>query len=47
MICSNDSHYIYKEDSVSHDILLCIQTGKTVNDENRMRYEGGQFYVKV
>lgn len=46
MICSNDSHYIYKEDSVSHDILLCIQTGKTVNDENRMRYEGGQFYVK-
>ncbi|NDO47808.1 DNA polymerase III subunit alpha [Clostridium sp. MD294] len=46
MICSNDSHYIYKEDNVSHDILLCIQTGKTVNDENRMRYEGGQFYVK-
>lgn len=30
----------------AHDILLCIQTGKKVNDENRMRYEGGQFYLK-
>lgn len=46
MICSNDSHYIFKEDNVPHDILLCIQTGKTVNDENRMKYEGGQFYLK-
>ncbi|MEY8319861.1 DNA polymerase III subunit alpha [Lachnospiraceae bacterium 46-61] len=46
MICSNDSHYIYKEDNVPHDILLCIQTGKTIHDENRMRYEGGQYYVK-
>ena len=46
MIATNDSHYIYKEDAAPHDILLCIQTGKTVNDENRMRYEGGQFYVK-
>ena len=46
MICSNDSHYIYKEDNVPHDILLCIQTGKTIYDENRMRYEGGQYYVK-
>lgn len=46
MICSNDSHYIYKEDNVPHDILLCIQTNKTIHDENRMRYEGGQFYVK-
>lgn len=46
LICSNDSHYIYKEDAESHDVLLCIQTGKTVYDENRMRYEGGQFYVK-
>ena len=46
MICSNDSHYIYKEDNIPHDILLCIQTGKTVHDENRMRYEGGQYYVK-
>ena len=46
LICSNDSHYIYKEDAESHDVLLCIQTGKTINDENRMRYEGGQFYIK-
>lgn len=46
MIATNDSHYIYREDSVPHDILLCIQTGKTVNDEERMRYEGDQFYLK-
>ncbi len=46
LIATNDSHYIYKEDAVPHDILLCIQTGKTVNDEDRMRYEGGQFYFK-
>lgn len=46
MICTNDSHYIYKEDSKPHDILLCIQTAKTVNDENRMRYEGSEFYLK-
>ena len=46
LIATNDSHYIYKEDAEPHDILLCIQTGKTILDENRMRYEGGQFYVK-
>ncbi len=46
LICTNDSHYIYKEDAAAHDILLCIQTGKTVNDEDRMRYEGGQYFVK-
>lgn len=46
LIATNDSHYIYKEDAVPHDVLLCIQTGKTVQDEDRMRYEGGQFYVK-
>lgn len=46
LICSNDSHYIFKEDSKAHDILLCIQTGKTVDDENRMRYEGSEFYLK-
>ncbi len=46
LICTNDSHYIYKEDVEPHDILLCIQTSKTVKDENRMRYEGGQFYLK-
>ncbi len=46
LIATNDSHYIYKEDAVPHDVLLCIQTGKTVEDTDRMRYEGGQFYVK-
>lgn len=46
LICSNDSHYIYKEDSAAHDILLCVQTGKTVQDANRMRYEGSEFYLK-
>jgi len=46
LIATNDSHYIYKEDAVPHDILLCIQTGKTVEDEDRMKYEGGQFYFK-
>lgn len=46
LIATNDSHYIYKEDAAAHDVLLCIQTGKTVEDEDRMRYEGGQFYFK-
>ena len=46
MVATNDVHYIYEEDVKAHDILLCIQTGKTVNDENRMKYEGGQFYLK-
>ena len=46
LIATNDSHYIYKEDDVPHDILLCIQTGKTVEDEDRMKYDGGQFYFK-
>ncbi len=46
LVCTNDVHYINAEDEVSHDILLCIQTQKTVNDEDRMRYEGGQYYLK-
>ena len=46
LVCTNDCHYTYKEDVDSHDILLCIQTGKKVMDEDRMRYEGGQYYVK-
>lgn len=46
LIATNDSHYIYKEDADPHDILLCIQTAKTILDEDRMRYEGGQFYIK-
>ncbi len=46
MVCTNDCHYLRKEDAESHDILLCIQTGKTVDDENRMRYEPQNFYVR-
>ena len=46
MVVTNDSHYIYEEDARAHDILLCIQTQKKVNDEDRMRYEGGQYYIK-
>jgi DNA-directed DNA polymerase III (polc) len=46
LAATNDVHYIYAEDVSSHDILLCVQTAKKVNDENRMRYTGGQFYLK-
>ncbi|MGE5628068.1 MAG: DNA polymerase III subunit alpha [Solirubrobacterales bacterium] len=46
LVATNDTHYIYKEDSVSHDVLLCIQTAKTVNDEDRMKYPSEQFYLK-
>ena len=46
LVATNDSHYTFKEDAVPHDLLLCIQTGKKVTDENRMRYEGGQYYLK-
>ena len=46
LVATNDIHYTYAEDADAHDILLCIQTGKMVTDENRMRYEGGQYYCK-
>lgn len=46
LAATNDVHYTYAEDAKPHDILLCIQTGKKLSDENRMRYEGGQYYVK-
>ncbi|MBU3142517.1 DNA polymerase III subunit alpha [Clostridium sp. CF012] len=46
LICSNDTHYINKEDAKAHDVLLCIQTAKTVDDENRMRYPSDEFYLK-
>ncbi len=46
LVATNDVHYTYAEDAEPHDLLLCLQTGKTVHDENRLRYEGGQFYVK-
>jgi len=46
MVLTNDCHYLHKEDSEAHDILLCIQTGKSLNDPNRMRYETNQLYFK-
>ena len=46
LVATNDIHYTYAEDAEPHDILLCIQTGKKLADEDRMRYEGGQYYVK-
>jgi DNA polymerase-3 subunit alpha len=46
LVATNDVHYTYAEDADPHDILLCIQTQKKVHDENRMKYEGGQFYMK-
>ena len=47
LVATNDVHYTYAEDAEAHDILLCIQTGKKLSDEDRMRYPGGQFYVKT
>ncbi|WP_320986510.1 DNA polymerase III subunit alpha, partial [Hungatella effluvii] len=47
LVATNDIHYTFAEDATPHDILLCIQTGKKVTDENRMRYEGGQYYCKT
>ena len=46
LVATNDIHYTYADDVLPHDILLCIQTGKKLSDEDRMRYEGGQYYVK-
>lgn len=46
IIATNDVHYIVKEDAKAHDVLLCVQTGKTVDEENRMRYPSHEFYLK-
>ncbi|MBR5896939.1 MAG: DNA polymerase III subunit alpha, partial [Lachnospiraceae bacterium] len=46
LVATNDVHYTYAEDAEPHELLLCIQTGKTMKDENRLVYEGGQYYVK-
>ncbi len=46
LVCTNDVHYTYDTDVKSHDVLLCIQTGKTILDEDRLVYEGGDFYLK-
>ncbi len=46
LVVTNDVHYTYADDVKPHDILLCLQTGKKLADEDRMRYVGGQYYVK-
>ncbi len=46
LVCTNDAHYLRREDHEMHDVLLCIQTGKTLEDENRLRFSGTEFYVK-
>src|SRR5690606_33811723 len=46
VICSNDVHYVKAEDAVSHDAMLCIQTGSKIGDENRMKFDGNEFYLK-
>ncbi|GAA0115073.1 DNA polymerase III subunit alpha [Clostridium senegalense] len=46
LVCTNDIHYIDKKDAKSHDVLLCIQTGKTVEEKDRMRYPSNEFYLK-
>lgn len=46
LVCTNDSHYLLREDSVAHDVLLCIGTGKTVEDADRLRYTSDQYYFK-
>ena len=46
LVATNDIHYTYADDVKPHDILLCLQTGKKLADEDRMRYEGGQYYIK-
>jgi DNA polymerase-3 subunit alpha len=46
LVATNDVHYTYAGDADAHDILLCLQTGKKLSDENRLRYEGGQYYLK-
>ena len=46
MVVTNDAHYLRKEDARMQDVLLCVQTGKTVDDENRMKFETEEFYLK-
>ena len=46
LVATNDSHYIYREDAKAHEILLCVQTQKTIEDDDRMKFEGEEFYLK-
>ncbi len=47
LIATNDAHYVNRDDAFSHEVLLCIQTGKNIDDENRMRFSSDQFYLKT
>ena len=47
IVATNDVHYLRQGDAAPHDVLLCIGTGKTVNDADRLRYHGDQFYLKT
>jgi len=46
LVATNDNHYVYREDDKTQDVMLCIQTGKTMDDANRLRFEGSEFYLK-
>src|SRR5258708_2990399 len=46
MVATNDSHYLCEDDAHSHDVLVCVQTGKSVHDTNRLKFHGNQFFVK-
>ena len=46
LVATNDAHYLRKEDAAMQDVLLCVQTGKTVDDENRMKFQTEEFYLK-
>jgi DNA polymerase III subunit alpha len=46
LIATNDSHYICEDDSLAQDVMICIQTGKSINDTNRMKFQTNQFFVK-
>lgn len=47
LVATNDVHYVEREDATAHDVLLCIQTGKTLEEENRMRFPTSEFYLKT
>lgn len=46
VVATNDSHYLLREDAVAQDVLLCVQTGRFIDDENRLRFSGSEFYFK-
>jgi DNA polymerase-3 subunit alpha len=46
MVATNDSHYLCEDDAHAQDVLVCVQTGKSIHDENRLKFHGNQFFVK-